>query len=66
MWFGYKEYMAHYYAYMTKVAEVRERERYPEAAKDANWCASIEEKCGHYGGRNADWLQMGVQDKVQR
>ena len=29
--------MAHHYAYMTKVAEVREPESYVEAAKDANW-----------------------------
>ena len=34
--FGYNEYMAHHYAYMTPVAEVREPESYVEAAKDAN------------------------------
>ena len=34
--YGYNEYMTHHYAYMTKVAEVREPESYAEAAKDAN------------------------------
>ena len=42
--FGYNEYMAHHYAYMTRVAEVREPEHYAEAAKDANWCAAMEEE----------------------
>ena len=36
--------MAHHYAYMTKVAEVREPESYAEAAKDSNWCAAMEEE----------------------
>ena len=44
MRFGYKEYMAHQYAYMTRVPEVRERESYAEAAKDANWHATMEEE----------------------
>jgi hypothetical protein len=34
--FGYNEYMAHHYAYMTRVAEDREPESYDEAAEDAN------------------------------
>ena len=42
--FGYNEYMAHHYAYMTCVAEVWEPESYAEAAKDANWRASVEEE----------------------
>ena len=41
---GYNEYMAHHYAYMTRVAEVREPESYAEAAKDANWHATMEEE----------------------
>jgi hypothetical protein len=35
--FGYNEYMAHHYAYMARVAEVREPESYAEAAEDASW-----------------------------
>ena len=42
--FGYNEYMAHHYAYMTRVAEVREPESYAEAANDANWHAAMEEE----------------------
>ena len=42
--YGYNEYMAHHYAYMTKVAEVREPESYAEAAKDAKWRAAMEEE----------------------
>ena len=38
MRFGYNEYMAHHYAYMTHVAD------YVEAAKDANWRAAMEEE----------------------
>jgi hypothetical protein len=34
--FGYNKYMAHHYAYMTRVAELREPESYAEAAEDAN------------------------------
>ena len=40
----YNEYMAHHYAYMTRVAEVREPESYAEAAKEANWRAEMEEE----------------------
>ena len=42
--FGYNEYMAHPYAYMTRIAEVREPESYAKAAKDANWRAAMEEE----------------------
>ena len=34
--FEYNEYMAYHYAYMTRVAEVREPESYTKATKDAN------------------------------
>ena len=34
--YRYNEYMAHHYAYITLVVEVREPESYVEAAKDAN------------------------------
>ena len=40
----YNEYMAHHYAYMTRVAEVREPESYSEEAKDVNWHATMEEE----------------------
>ena len=36
--------MSHHYAYMTKMAEVRELESYTEAAEDANWHAAMEEE----------------------
>ena len=36
--------MAHHYAYTIKVAEVHEPESYAETAKDANWCAAMEEE----------------------
>ena len=36
--------MAHHYAYMKHVAEVRELESYAEAATDANWCTAMEEE----------------------
>ena len=42
-WYRYNEYMAYHYAYMMKVAEVREPKSYPEAVKDANWHATTEE-----------------------
>jgi hypothetical protein len=34
--------MAHHYAYMTRVAEVREPESYEEAAEDAKWRTAME------------------------
>ena len=42
--FGYNEYMAHHYAYMTHVAKVREPESYTKAMKDANCRAAMEEE----------------------
>ena len=42
--FGYNEYTAHHYAYMTRVVEVREPESYVEAAKDTNWRTAMEEE----------------------
>ena len=50
----YNEYMAHHYAYMTKVLEVREPESYVEAAKDANWRAVMEEEM-HALAENKTW-----------
>jgi hypothetical protein len=41
--FGY-EYMAHHYAYMARVAEVREPESYEAAAGNANWRTAMEEE----------------------
>ena len=47
VWFGYNEYMAHHYAYMTCVAEVREPESYAEAAKDTNCVPQWRKRCTH-------------------
>ena len=44
MQFGYNEYIAHHYAYMTRVVEVHEAESYAEAARDANSRAAMEEE----------------------
>ena len=52
--FGYNEYMAHHYAHMTRVAEVREPENYAEVAKDANWRAAMEEEM-HALAENETW-----------
>ena len=49
MRFKYNEYNVHHYAYMTKVVKVREPESYTEAAKGANWRATMEE--GMHGGK---------------
>ena len=46
--------MVHHYAYMTRVAEVRELESYAKAAKDANWCAAMEEEM-HALAENRTW-----------
>ena len=54
MRFIYNEYMAHHYAYMTRVAEVRELECYAEAVKDANWHAAMEEET-HALAENETW-----------
>jgi hypothetical protein len=55
--FGYNQYIAHHYAYMTRVAEVREPESYAEAAVDANWRAAMEEEM-HALAENATWDQV--------
>mgnify|MGYP000547718665 CR=1 FL=1 len=44
IWYGYNEYMARYYPYMTKVAEVREPENYSEASQDAKWGSTMQEE----------------------
>ena len=54
MQFGYNEYIAHHYAYMTRVAEVCGPESYAEAAKDANWRAVMEEEM-HALAENETW-----------
>ena len=54
MRFGYNEYMAHHYAYMTLLAEVCEPESYAEAAKYANWRATMEEEM-HILAENGTW-----------
>ena len=68
MRFGYNEYMAHHFAYMTRVAEVREPESYVEAAKDANWHATMEEEM-HALAENEIWdlvdTPKGVKYKVK-
>ena len=46
--------MANHYAYMTRVEEVREPESYVEAAKDANWHATMEEEM-HALAENEIW-----------
>jgi hypothetical protein len=52
--FGYNEYMAHHYAYMARVAEVREPESYEEVAEDANWRIAMEEEM-HALAENETW-----------
>jgi hypothetical protein len=52
--FGYNEYMAHHYAYMARVAKVREPESYAEAVEDANWRAAMEEEM-HALAENETW-----------
>ena len=54
MLFGNNEYMGHHYAYMTHVAEVCEPESYADAAKDANWRATMEEEMCALAG-NETW-----------
>jgi hypothetical protein len=44
MRYGYNEYMAHHYAFMIKVASVREPESFAEASRDARWRAAMEEE----------------------
>ena len=52
--FEYNEHMAHHYAYMNHIAEVREPERYVETAKNANWGAAMEEEM-HELAENETW-----------
>jgi hypothetical protein len=52
--FGYNEYMAHHYAYMTRVVEVREPESYAEAAENTKWHAAMEEEM-HALAENGTW-----------
>ena len=54
MRFGYNEYMAHHFAYMMRVLEVRDPESYAEVAKDANWRAAMEEEM-HALAENETW-----------
>ena len=42
--FGYDEYMAYHYAFMMKVATVREPETFSEAAKDPRWIEAMNEE----------------------
>ena len=49
MWFGYKEYTAHHYAYMTRIPEMREPDSYAEVTKDANWCAAMAKEMHRLG-----------------
>ena len=46
--------MAHHYAYMTRVEEVREPDNYTEAVKDAIWRAAMEEEM-HALAENETW-----------
>ena len=39
--FGYNDYMAYHYAFMMKVAIVREPENFAEAAQDSRWVEAI-------------------------
>ena len=50
VWFGYNEYMAHRYAYMSRVAEVRE----PKSYAKATWRAAMEEEM-HALAENETW-----------
>ena len=42
--FGYNDYMAYHYAFMMKVATVREPETFSEAAKDPRWIEAMNEE----------------------
>ena len=42
--FGYNDYMAYHYAFMMKVAVVREPESFTEAAKDPRWVEAMNEQ----------------------
>ena len=57
--FGYNNYMAHHYAYMTRVVDVHEPDCYAQAVKDANWCATMEEE-KHALEENKTWDLVDV------
>ena len=42
--FGYNDYMAYHYAFMMKMATVREPETFSEAAKDPRWIEAMNEE----------------------
>ena len=42
--FRYNDYMAYYYAFMMKVATIREPESFSEAAKDLGWVEAMNEE----------------------
>ena len=42
--FGYNDYMAYHYAFMMKVATIREPETFFEAAKDPRWIEAMNEE----------------------
>ena len=42
--FGHTDYMAYHYAFMMKVATVRESENLSEAAKDPQWIEAMNEE----------------------
>ena len=54
MRFRYNEYMVPHYAYMTRIAEVREPESYIETENDMNWRAAMEEEM-HALAENETW-----------
>ena len=50
--FGYNDYMAYHYAFMMKVATVREPERLLEATKDPQWVKGMNEEIQELGKKN--------------
>ena len=42
--FGYNDYMAYHYAFMMKVATIREPETFSEVAKDPRWIEAMNEE----------------------
>ena len=62
--YGYNEYMAHHYAYMVKLAAVREPKSYAEAARDLNWQQATEEEM-HTLMENKTWDLVDVPKGVK-
>ena len=56
--------MAHHYAYMVKVAAMRESESYIEATKDHNWQKTMEEEM-HAPIDNETWDLVDVPKEVK-